>query len=150
VRFWDDFYEEETEPFEWYHPYAMIRGIIRRFAAEDDMIIQLGCGNSRLCEDMVNDGYKNVMNIDFSRVVVEQVVLCFPTRIFYVDLLLRPAPPLIHARRDLRSCFSSFGFWRPFASDDCKVRSLGYVGRRVRICAARHFGHDSCRSHRAQ
>ena len=73
VRFWDDFYKAETEPFEWYHPYAMIRGIIRRFAAEDDLVIHLGCGNSRLCEDMVNDGYNNIMNIDFSPVVTEQV-----------------------------------------------------------------------------
>ena len=47
VRFWDDFYEAEREPFEWYHPYAMIRGIVRRFASEEDKILQIGCGNSR-------------------------------------------------------------------------------------------------------
>mmetsp|Transcript_21543 Transcript_21543/g.25464 ORF Transcript_21543/g.25464 Transcript_21543/m.25464 type:complete len:282 (-) Transcript_21543:99-944(-) len=73
ARFWDDFYFEEFEPFEWYHPYAMIRGIIRKYAAEDDLIINLGCGNSRLAEDMVEDGYENLMNIDFSRIVIQQM-----------------------------------------------------------------------------
>ena len=51
----------------------MIRGIIRRYAAEDDALIQLGCGNSRLAEDMAADGYLSMMNIDCSRVVIEQV-----------------------------------------------------------------------------
>lgn len=72
-RFWDDFYEDEREPFEWYHPYAMVRGIIRQWAGEEDKIIILGCGNSRMAEDMVEDGYKSIVNIDFSRVVIEQM-----------------------------------------------------------------------------
>jgi 2-polyprenyl-3-methyl-5-hydroxy-6-metoxy-1,4-benzoquinol methylase len=49
-----------------------VRGIIRNFASEEDNIIILGCGNSRMCEDMAADGYLHLMNIDFSRVVVEQ------------------------------------------------------------------------------
>lgn len=51
----------------------MLRGVIRRYAAEDDLIINLGCGNSRFAEDIIEDGYENIMNIDFSRVVIQQV-----------------------------------------------------------------------------
>jgi 2-polyprenyl-3-methyl-5-hydroxy-6-metoxy-1,4-benzoquinol methylase len=50
-----------------------VRGVIRNFASEDDQLLVLGCGNSRMTEDLAADGYLHIMNIDFSRVVVEQV-----------------------------------------------------------------------------
>lgn len=33
-----------------------------------------GCGNSRLTEEMFEDGYTNVTNIDVSRVVIDQMI----------------------------------------------------------------------------
>ncbi|KAL1701949.1 S-adenosyl-L-methionine-dependent methyltransferase [Schizophyllum commune] len=33
----------------------------------------LGCGNSKLSEDMWDDGYHNIVNIDYSPVVIEQM-----------------------------------------------------------------------------
>lgn len=33
----------------------------------------VGCGNSRLSQDMWDDGYKNIANIDYSSVVIEQM-----------------------------------------------------------------------------
>ena len=33
-----------------------------------------GCGNSRLTEDMFEDGYTSITNIDISRVCIEQMV----------------------------------------------------------------------------
>ncbi|CAO3645521.1 unnamed protein product [Mucor fragilis] len=33
----------------------------------------LGCGNSTLGEDMYNDGYKNIVNIDYSKTVIEHM-----------------------------------------------------------------------------
>ena len=32
-----------------------------------------GCGNSRLSEEMYEDGYRSITNIDISRVVVDQM-----------------------------------------------------------------------------
>jgi len=64
-----------------------VRGIIRNFASEDDNIIILGCGNSRMCEDMAADGYLHLMNIDFSRVVVEQVRTI--QIVFFADIQVR-------------------------------------------------------------
>ena len=36
-------------------------------------VMQVGCGNSTLTEEMYEDGYKNIWNIDLSRVVIDQV-----------------------------------------------------------------------------
>ena len=34
----------------------------------------LGCGNSRLSEDMYDDGFTTISNIDISKVCVDQMV----------------------------------------------------------------------------
>ncbi|KAN0088629.1 S-adenosyl-L-methionine-dependent methyltransferase [Tylopilus felleus] len=36
-------------------------------------ILMLGCGNSKFSEDMWEDGYKNIVNVDYSAVVIEQM-----------------------------------------------------------------------------
>jgi len=33
----------------------------------------LGCGNSTLSEDMYDDGYKNIVNVDYSPIVIERM-----------------------------------------------------------------------------
>ncbi|KAL9710951.1 hypothetical protein Ac2012v2_005492 [Leucoagaricus gongylophorus] len=33
----------------------------------------LGCGNSKLSEDLWEDGYKNIINTDFSGVLIEKM-----------------------------------------------------------------------------
>lgn len=38
-----------------------------------DTILQLGCGNSILQEEMYDVGYKNITNIDISPIVIEQM-----------------------------------------------------------------------------
>lgn len=41
---------------------------------KDDNILMVGCGNSRLSEDMFDDGFTTLTNIDVSRVVIEQMI----------------------------------------------------------------------------
>lgn len=41
---------------------------------KDDNILMVGCGNSRLTEDMFDDGFTTLTNVDVSRVVIEQMV----------------------------------------------------------------------------
>jgi len=40
---------------------------------KDARILMLGCGNSTLSQDMYDDGYKNIVNIDYSSVVIDQM-----------------------------------------------------------------------------
>ena len=37
-------------------------------------ILMFGCGNADLSADMYDHGYKNITNVDFSKVVIEQMV----------------------------------------------------------------------------
>ena len=51
----------DTEPFDWYEQYrgsdiqVLLRKRLRK--EKDDVILNLGCGNSRLAEDLFEDGY---------------------------------------------------------------------------------------------
>lgn len=38
-----------------------------------DSILMLGCGNSKLSEQMYEDGYTNILNVDISPTVIEQM-----------------------------------------------------------------------------
>lgn len=50
-----------------------MRDLIAQYVKKEDSILVAGCGNSRLSEDMYEDGYSSLANIDISRVVVDQM-----------------------------------------------------------------------------
>lgn len=54
--------------------YSGLKDWISQYVRKDDNILMVGCGNSRLSEDMFDDGFTTLTNIDVSRVVVEQMV----------------------------------------------------------------------------
>ena len=52
---------------------AMTIDYIHEHLPKDARILVPGCGNSAISADMYNDGYHNLVNIDFSPVVIEQM-----------------------------------------------------------------------------
>jgi len=40
---------------------------------ENLKILNLGCGNSIICEDMYDDGYRTIYNMDISAICIEQM-----------------------------------------------------------------------------
>ena len=44
VRFWDERYLQDLEPFEWYYPYSTFKDIINRFVAKEAKILLAGHG----------------------------------------------------------------------------------------------------------
>ncbi|KAG1831356.1 S-adenosyl-L-methionine-dependent methyltransferase [Suillus variegatus] len=74
--YWDKRYEQEAEDasFDWFKTYADVAHDIRKFIpSRDARILMLGCGNSKFSEDMWEDGYKNIVNVDYSPVVIEKM-----------------------------------------------------------------------------
>ncbi|OJA21546.1 hypothetical protein AZE42_03252 [Rhizopogon vesiculosus] len=91
--YWDTRYEQEADDtsFDWFKTYADVADYIRRLIpSKDARILMLGCGNSKFSEDvglsfgyggpvanttdqMWEDGYKCIVNVDYSPIVIEKM-----------------------------------------------------------------------------
>lgn len=74
TSYWDERYTKDPEPFDWYQRYSGLSDLLNKYVKKDDAVLMAGAGNSRLSEDMYEDGYQTITNIDISRVVVDQMV----------------------------------------------------------------------------
>ncbi|KJA28183.1 hypothetical protein HYPSUDRAFT_156631 [Hypholoma sublateritium FD-334 SS-4] len=75
-EYWDQRYSEEAngETFDWFKSYADLAEILHVLIPEKSAkILMLGCGNSRLSEDLWEDGYRNIVNTDYSGILIEQM-----------------------------------------------------------------------------
>ena len=72
-RFWDERYFKNAEPFEWYHDYHALKGLLDNFLNKEDNICLIGCGTSEMAADMAADGYKSIMNLDISRICIDEM-----------------------------------------------------------------------------
>ncbi|CAK5283375.1 unnamed protein product [Mycena citricolor] len=65
---------EDDASFDWFKTYSDLAPYVRELIPDKDArILMLGCGNSTLSQDMYDDGYKNIVNTDYSRIVIEQM-----------------------------------------------------------------------------
>ncbi|KAI9478403.1 MAG: S-adenosyl-L-methionine-dependent methyltransferase [Benjaminiella poitrasii] len=75
-QYWEERYQKEdlTTTFDWFKTYTELKPLISEaIPNKESKILMLGCGNSTLGEDMYNDGYKNIINIDYSKTVIENM-----------------------------------------------------------------------------
>lgn len=73
-KYWDERYARSgiDGTFDWLESYASLKGVLDQFLLSKDMrILVLGCGNAEFSEDLYDDGYTNVVNIDISSVVID-------------------------------------------------------------------------------
>ncbi|XP_073030491.1 uncharacterized protein [Primulina eburnea] len=90
---WDQFFtvRGSEDSFEWYAEWPQIQNLITthllpsslppeserefpRVEAEKTSILVPGCGNSRLSEHLYDVGFRNITNIDFSKVVISNML----------------------------------------------------------------------------
>ncbi|XP_071706124.1 uncharacterized protein [Rutidosis leptorrhynchoides] len=75
---WDKFFtiRGTDDPFEWYAEWPQLRDLLFTHLSSDKttksevQILVPGCGNSRLSEQLYDAGFKSITNIDFSKVVI--------------------------------------------------------------------------------
>ncbi|KAF9031408.1 hypothetical protein BDZ89DRAFT_627609 [Hymenopellis radicata] len=75
-EYWDQRYQAESHggSFDWFKSYADIAPLFRNLIPDKtSRILMLGCGNSTLSQDMYDDGYRNIVNVDYSAVVIDQM-----------------------------------------------------------------------------
>ncbi|KDN51398.1 S-adenosyl-L-methionine-dependent methyltransferase [Tilletiaria anomala UBC 951] len=74
--YWDGRYETEGPEgqFDWFKSYEQLKSIIHELIPfKSARVLMLGCGNSTMSADMAEDDYLNVINIDFSQVLINQM-----------------------------------------------------------------------------
>merc|ERR1711879_244761 len=73
-QYWDQRYEQEpSDLYDWFKGWEDLKPALVDQVLPTQRILMLGCGNSKLSEDMYNDGYKNIVNNDFSEIVIENM-----------------------------------------------------------------------------
>lgn len=68
--------EPEGHHFDWILKPDYLLGLVRELTTErgtDTRMLMLGCGNSLLSEVLYDAGYTNIVNIDYSAVVIQQM-----------------------------------------------------------------------------
>lgn len=74
--YWEERYKNQTgKTFDWLEDYETLKSIMDDFklCKESSIILNLGCGNAIMPEEMHKDGYKKIYNIDISETVIDQM-----------------------------------------------------------------------------
>lgn len=76
IKYWEERYKNSEYPtFDWLENYETLKEIIAPLNIPKDSgkILNLGCGNSEFSENMYDDGYHNIKNIDISHNVIKSM-----------------------------------------------------------------------------
>ncbi|CAD8192011.1 unnamed protein product [Paramecium pentaurelia] len=71
AEYWEERYTRDPEPFDWYQRFAGIKDLVSACFTPESKLLNIGAGNSRLSEEMFDEGYQNITNIDISHVVTK-------------------------------------------------------------------------------
>lgn len=70
-EYWEERYVKDTDHFDWYQRWTGVREIFNRFINPGQRILHLGCGNSKMAEDMYEDGFQNSVSVDLNSRVID-------------------------------------------------------------------------------
>ncbi|KAM0732130.1 eEF1A lysine and N-terminal methyltransferase-like protein [Formica fusca] len=72
--YWNTFFKKRGKKvFEWYGEYPELCEILLKYVKIKDDILIVGCGNSTLSMSLYDVGYRNIINIDISHIVIKQM-----------------------------------------------------------------------------
>jgi SAM-dependent methyltransferase len=77
--YWDTRYENHPTPFDWYQDWSDLHTILKDFFNPTQLVLNIGCGNSRMSTEM-SESFKLVINIDISSVVIRQMEASTPNQ----------------------------------------------------------------------
>lgn len=73
---WDSFFtiRGSDDSFEWYAEWPQLQEPLLPHLSGEAQILIPGCGNSKLSEHLYDAGCRNITNIDFSKVVISDML----------------------------------------------------------------------------
>ena len=72
-EYWDSFFSKRSKAFEWYGEYTDLCHVLHKYLKPTSRVLVVGCGNSKLSEDLYDAGFQTIENIDISDVVIRQM-----------------------------------------------------------------------------
>ncbi|KJP86897.1 hypothetical protein AK88_03406 [Plasmodium fragile] len=74
ISYWDERYTNEEEQFDWHQKWCSVKHIFSELNVRNDAkILNIGCGTSRFSEEMLDNGYTDITNIDASAVCINKM-----------------------------------------------------------------------------
>lgn len=68
--YWDERYRRDPDTFDWYQRWNGVKDVVSDFVSPGNKLLNIGCGNSRMSEEMYDSGFSNITNVDVSSVVI--------------------------------------------------------------------------------
>ncbi|KAH7815386.1 putative Endothelin-converting enzyme 2 B (Ece2B) [Monocercomonoides exilis] len=72
-KYWEERYNTEQAPFDWYLRYQHLKPLLAPFMTDESCILDIGCGSSKLAEELYDDGKKNIKCIDYSANIINKM-----------------------------------------------------------------------------
>lgn len=76
AKYWDERYLKSGRDasFDWLENYRTLKVHLQEFLEDSSVrILILGCGNAEFSEELYDDGYHNIVNVDISPVCINQM-----------------------------------------------------------------------------
>lgn len=71
AQFWEDRMKETKGFFDWYVEFDELKRYVERSGCpKDGKILMVGCGNSKLSEQMYDAGFHNIINVDIAPTII--------------------------------------------------------------------------------
>ncbi|XP_074588922.1 uncharacterized protein LOC141844832 [Curcuma longa] len=95
ASYWDERYRDNDSTYDWYMNYPSLVSLFDLYLRLDHRILNIGCGNSVLGEDMIDAGYQDVVNIDISSVLIETMQAKYADKLAlkYIKMDVRDMSP---------------------------------------------------------
>ena len=77
-EYWNERFNQTNANFDWYADWDQLSKYFIPILTPESKILMVGCGNSKLSEQMYLSNYKNIINIDISNIVIEKMKKQYP------------------------------------------------------------------------
>jgi ubiquinone/menaquinone biosynthesis C-methylase UbiE len=77
-EYWNERFNQTDTNFDWYADWDQLSKYFIPILNPDSNILMVGCGNSKLSNQMYLSNYKNIINIDISDIVIQKMKKQYP------------------------------------------------------------------------
>lgn len=71
-EYWEERYKKDKEIYDWYQKWDQLKYILVPEFLNRDSSLDIGCGNSTIPLELVNEGFQKVVGMDISKTVIDQ------------------------------------------------------------------------------